>query len=191
MAAPLEPQSPEKPAVSGPAACVIQLDACGQSDLCHLPVRDVSALAKLGNASMVGQYALALAIAAPVFMLTNLQLRAVQATDAPMSTVRRLFHASFCLYPARHTGDRRHSRVVHYDLATKASSCSSPAPRRSRQSPTSSRHCRIRAPGQSCRALMLRGIASLVVFASHSGTRVTCCRCRCASNHMDGYRRSL
>jgi len=42
----------------------------------------LSALAKLGNASIVGQYALALAIAAPVFMLTNLQLRAVQATDA-------------------------------------------------------------------------------------------------------------
>ncbi len=40
------------------------------------------ALAKLGNASIVGQYALALAIAAPVFMLTNLQLRAVEATDA-------------------------------------------------------------------------------------------------------------
>jgi len=40
------------------------------------------ALAKLGNASMVGQYALALAIAAPVFMLTNLQLREVEATDA-------------------------------------------------------------------------------------------------------------
>jgi len=39
-------------------------------------------LAKLGNASIVGQYALALAIAAPVFMLTNLQLRAVEATDA-------------------------------------------------------------------------------------------------------------
>src|ERR1700674_1440657 len=42
----------------------------------------LSCLAKLGNASIVGQYALALAIAAPVFMLTNLQLRAVQATDA-------------------------------------------------------------------------------------------------------------
>jgi len=39
-------------------------------------------LAKFGNASIVGQYALAVAVAAPVFMLTNLQLRAVQATDA-------------------------------------------------------------------------------------------------------------
>jgi O-antigen/teichoic acid export membrane protein len=42
----------------------------------------LSALAKLGNTSIVGEYALGLAISAPVFMLTNLQLRGVQATDA-------------------------------------------------------------------------------------------------------------
>jgi O-antigen/teichoic acid export membrane protein len=42
----------------------------------------LSALAKLSDAAVVGQYALALAITAPVFMLTNLQLRGVQATDA-------------------------------------------------------------------------------------------------------------
>jgi O-antigen/teichoic acid export membrane protein len=42
----------------------------------------LSALAKLGNAAVVGQFALGLAITAPVFMLTNLQLRGVQATDA-------------------------------------------------------------------------------------------------------------
>jgi O-antigen/teichoic acid export membrane protein len=42
----------------------------------------LSVLAKLGNPSIVGQYALGLAITAPVFMLTNLQLRGVQATDA-------------------------------------------------------------------------------------------------------------
>src|SRR5262249_4902303 len=39
-------------------------------------------LAKLSTPEMVGQFALGLAITAPVFMLTNLQLRAVQATDA-------------------------------------------------------------------------------------------------------------
>jgi O-antigen/teichoic acid export membrane protein len=39
-------------------------------------------LAKLGTAVMVGQFALGLAICAPVFMFTNLQLRAVEATDA-------------------------------------------------------------------------------------------------------------
>jgi O-antigen/teichoic acid export membrane protein len=42
----------------------------------------LSVLAKLGNAAVVGQFALALAISAPVFMFTNLQLRGVQATDA-------------------------------------------------------------------------------------------------------------
>jgi O-antigen/teichoic acid export membrane protein len=42
----------------------------------------LSVLAKLGTPSIVGQYALGLAITAPVFMLTNLQLRGVQATDA-------------------------------------------------------------------------------------------------------------
>ena len=41
----------------------------------------LSALAKLGSASIVGQFTLGLAVAAPIFMFTNLQLRAVQATD--------------------------------------------------------------------------------------------------------------
>jgi O-antigen/teichoic acid export membrane protein len=39
-------------------------------------------IVKLGNAAMVGQFALGLAVAAPVFMLTSLQLRVVLATDA-------------------------------------------------------------------------------------------------------------
>ena len=39
-------------------------------------------LAKLGSPEMVGQFALGLAITAPVIMFTNLQLRSVQATDA-------------------------------------------------------------------------------------------------------------
>jgi O-antigen/teichoic acid export membrane protein len=42
----------------------------------------LSVLAKLGSAAIVGQFALGLAIAAPVFMFTNLHLRVVQATDA-------------------------------------------------------------------------------------------------------------
>jgi O-antigen/teichoic acid export membrane protein len=42
----------------------------------------LSVLAKLGSPLIVGQYALGLAITAPIFMLTNLQLRGVQATDA-------------------------------------------------------------------------------------------------------------
>jgi len=42
----------------------------------------ISTLAKLGDAALVGRFALGLAITAPIFMFTNLQLRGVQATDA-------------------------------------------------------------------------------------------------------------
>lgn len=42
----------------------------------------LSVMAKLGNPTIVGQFAFALAVSAPVFMLTNLQLRGVQSTDA-------------------------------------------------------------------------------------------------------------
>lgn len=41
----------------------------------------LSVLAKLGSATIVGEFTLGLAISAPIFMFTNLQLRAVQATD--------------------------------------------------------------------------------------------------------------
>lgn len=40
------------------------------------------AIAKLGTPTMLGQFALGLAVSTPVFMLTNLQLRVVLATDA-------------------------------------------------------------------------------------------------------------
>jgi O-antigen/teichoic acid export membrane protein len=40
------------------------------------------ALAKLGTSEMLGQFALGFAVAAPVFLLTNLSLRDVLATDA-------------------------------------------------------------------------------------------------------------
>lgn len=40
------------------------------------------AIAKIGTPEMVGQFALALAVTAPVIMLANLQLRSIQATDA-------------------------------------------------------------------------------------------------------------
>lgn len=42
----------------------------------------LSVMAKLGSSEVVGQFAFALAVSAPVFMLTNLQLRGVQSTDA-------------------------------------------------------------------------------------------------------------
>ncbi|MGA9356212.1 MAG: hypothetical protein WBV46_21175 [Terriglobales bacterium] len=41
----------------------------------------LSAIAKLGSPELVGQFAYALAVCAPLFMLTNLQLRGVQSTD--------------------------------------------------------------------------------------------------------------
>jgi O-antigen/teichoic acid export membrane protein len=41
----------------------------------------LSVLTKLGNPSIVGQFTLGLAVSAPIFMFSNLQLRAVQATD--------------------------------------------------------------------------------------------------------------
>lgn len=42
----------------------------------------LSVLAKFGNPTVVGQFAFALAISAPAFMFTNLNLRGVQSTDA-------------------------------------------------------------------------------------------------------------
>ncbi len=42
----------------------------------------LTALAKLGSPAMLGQFALGLAITAPVILFSNLQLRGVQATDA-------------------------------------------------------------------------------------------------------------
>jgi O-antigen/teichoic acid export membrane protein len=50
------------------------------------------ALARLGNPTMVGQFALGFAIANPVFLFSQLQLRALQATDAS--------HAEF--YPSNY-----------------------------------------------------------------------------------------
>jgi O-antigen/teichoic acid export membrane protein len=53
-------------------------------------------LARLGGASMVGEFAYALALAAPIMLLANLQLRMVAATDA----------------------SRRHSLPVYFKLRT-------------------------------------------------------------------------
>lgn len=47
---------------------------------CHCGL--VVALAKVGSPEIVGQFALALAVGGPVFFFTNLQLRAVLASDA-------------------------------------------------------------------------------------------------------------
>jgi O-antigen/teichoic acid export membrane protein len=42
----------------------------------------IVALARAGSTTMVGQFSLGIAIATPIFMFTNFDLRAVQATDA-------------------------------------------------------------------------------------------------------------
>src|SRR5579884_2501709 len=42
----------------------------------------LACLSKMGTTVDVGKYAIGLALTAPVFMFTNLQLRGVQATDA-------------------------------------------------------------------------------------------------------------
>jgi O-antigen/teichoic acid export membrane protein len=52
--------------------------------ICQLGM--IVSLARLGNSFIVGQFSLGLAISTPVLMFTNLNLRAVQATD-----VRRLY----------------------------------------------------------------------------------------------------
>ena len=55
-------------------------------------------LAKLGTPEMVGQFTLGLAITTPLIMFTNLQLRAVQATDASR---QYKFGDYFALRPTR------------------------------------------------------------------------------------------
>src|SRR6266850_6844432 len=47
------------------------------------------AFAKVGDARMVGEFGLGLAITAPVFMFANLQLASVLATDAAGTTTFR------------------------------------------------------------------------------------------------------
>lgn len=42
----------------------------------------LASIAKLGSPAMVGEFALGLAVSAPVYMFTNMQLRSIQATDA-------------------------------------------------------------------------------------------------------------
>ncbi|MGD0829514.1 MAG: oligosaccharide flippase family protein [Terracidiphilus sp.] len=42
----------------------------------------LASISKLGTPFMVGQFALGLAVSAPVYMFTNMQLRTIQATDA-------------------------------------------------------------------------------------------------------------
>ncbi len=128
----------------------------------------LSALAKLGNASIVGQYALALAIAAPVFMLTNLQLRAVEATDARHAyrfadyfTLRIISTLLGIMAVAGIAG------VVRYDRGTKILialvACAKAV--ESISDVVAGHLQKFERLDQVARALMLRGMASLLTFA--------------------------
>ena len=74
--------SPATPAAAHPLAGNFLWTLVGNTTyaLCQWAV--LMSFAKLGNVEMLGQYALALAITAPVFQFCSLQLRAVQVTDA-------------------------------------------------------------------------------------------------------------
>jgi len=128
----------------------------------------LSVLAKLGNRATVGQYALALAITAPVFMFTNLQLRGVQATDArdeysfadyftlrSLATLAAVTATGFIVAVTHY--DRTTQTVVLLVAAAKAIESFSDVIAGYLQ-----KHERL---DQVARALMLRGVLSLSVFA--------------------------
>ncbi len=74
----------ERPAAFPPISLRKNLawTSCGNAVYAGCQWAILMVLAKVGSARMVGQFALGLAVTAPVFMLANLQLRALQATDA-------------------------------------------------------------------------------------------------------------
>jgi len=128
----------------------------------------LSALAKLGSPAVVGQYALALAITAPIFMFTNLQLRGVQATDARneyqfadyftlrcLSTVLGVLAVGFIVAIAHY--DRTTSLVVLLVTAAKSIETFSDVIAGHLQ--------KFERLDQVARALMLRGLASVSTFA--------------------------
>lgn len=129
----------------------------------------LSALAKLGSAAIVGRYALALAITAPVFMLTNLQLRGMQATDA-----RREFE--FADYFTLRTISTLLGITViigitlflHFDLTTKALILLVAFGKGVETiSDVIAGHLqKFERLDQVSRSLMLRGVASLLTFAT-------------------------
>ena len=127
----------------------------------------LSALAKLGSPAVVGQYALALAISAPIFMFTNLQLRGVQATDARneyqfadyftlrcLSTILGILTVSLIVAFAHY--DRTTSLVILLVTAAKAIETFSDVIAGHLQ--------KFERLDQVARALMLRGLTSVATF---------------------------
>jgi O-antigen/teichoic acid export membrane protein len=160
----------EGPVVSAPALRVSFSWTLGGNliyAVCQFGI--LSALAKLGNASIVGRYALALAITAPVFMLTNLQLRGVQATDARNEfgfadyfTLRTVCTLLGVLVIVCITG------LVRFDVATKVLivlvACAKGV---ETISDVIAGHLqKFERLDKVARSLIIRGIASLVAFAS-------------------------
>jgi O-antigen/teichoic acid export membrane protein len=127
----------------------------------------LSTLAKLGSPALLGQYALALAISAPIFMFTNLQLRGVQATDARdeyqfadyftlrcFSTILGVLAVSLIVAIAHY--DRTTSLVVLLVTAAKAIETFSDVVAGHLQ--------KFERLDQVARALMLRGLFSVSTF---------------------------
>ncbi len=128
----------------------------------------LSALAKLGSPSVVGQYALALAVATPLFMLANLQLRGVQATDARNEYLFPDYFTLRCLTTLLAVlaiatiailghYDRTTTLVILLVAAAKAIETFSDVIAGHLQ--------KFERLDQVARALMLRGLASVITFA--------------------------
>jgi O-antigen/teichoic acid export membrane protein len=129
----------------------------------------LSVLAKLGSPLIVGQYALGLAITAPVFMLTNLQLRGVQATDARHEygfadyfTLRLISTLLGTLVILVITA------LAHYDTTTKAVILLLAAAKAIETvSDVIAGHLqKFERLDQMARALMIRGTVSVAIFAA-------------------------
>jgi O-antigen/teichoic acid export membrane protein len=127
----------------------------------------LSAMAKLGSPAVVGQYALGLAISAPIFMFTNLQLRGVQATDSHdeyvfgdyftlrcLSTVLGMLAVSFIVAIAHY--DRTTSMVIVLIAMAKAAETFSDI--------IAGHLTKCERLDQVARSLMLRGLASVTTF---------------------------
>lgn len=74
---------PQRPARAAPRSLRVSFVWALAGNVCYAAAQwaAIVLLARRSDPAMVGRFALALAIASPILMLTNLQLRAVQATD--------------------------------------------------------------------------------------------------------------
>jgi len=142
----------------------------------------ISAVAKLSSTIALGQFALGLSIAAPVFMLTNLQLRSVQATDARSEHSFADYFTLRCLGAA--AGVVLIVAIVvltHYDKATSAVVLLVAVAKAVEQlsDVVAGLLQKFERLDQAARAQMVRGAGSAIVFAlvlvtSHSLVAAVC-----------------